>query len=262
MPEGHWTEDLFVTHGEVFLAIHEHGWEHGEEQARGIKAILNRYGVPADGRILDAPCGIGRHGTRLAKMGHRAVGIDLSPAYIARAQELAEQAGVADRVSYRVGDLRKLRDSIHVDETPFDAALNLWTSLGYYGEEVDLEILRSYRDLVRPGGILVVSLVNRDSVVRHFDPQKYEEFGDIVNIEDAHLDLTASWMRNTWRFFRKRGEDLEGIVTARVEHRIYSLHELRALFERAKWQVEGTFGSYGMDPATTDSPSLIVVGRK
>lgn len=262
MPEGHWTQQLFLNHEEIFLQIHEHGWEHGAEQAAGLKALFDRFGVPPGARILDAPCGIGRHATRLAKMGYRTLGLDLSPAYVRRAQELAQQEGISDRAAYRVGDLRDLAASVRKEERPFDAALNLWTSLGYYGEETDLATLKGYHGLTRPGGIMVLYIVNRDWVVRHFDPQGYEAFGDLVHIEDRHLDLDASWMRNRWRFFRKRGEDLEGIATITLEHRIYSLHELRSLFERAGWTVEGTFGGFRMEPATFDAPSVVVVGRK
>lgn len=258
----HWTEDLFVGHDEIFLRIHESGWPAGEEQARDVRSILERFGVPDGGRILDVPCGIGRHSTRLAGMGYRVLGVDLSPAYVRRAQELAEGEGVSDRARFRVGDMRELRRAVPEGEAPFDAALNLWTSLGYYGDETDLAVLKGYRDLVRTGGLLVLFVVNRDFVVRHFDPQGFEEFGDLVHIEDRHLDLDASWMRNTWRFFRRKGEDLEGIATVALEHRIYSLHELRSLFERAGWQIAGSFGGFKMDPASFDAPGLLVVGRK
>jgi SAM-dependent methyltransferase len=258
----HWTEDLFVGHDEIFLRIHEHGWAAGQEQARDLGAVLDRFGVRGGGRILDVPCGIGRHATRLAKMGYHVLGLDLSPAYIRRAQELAEGEGVSDRARFRVGDMRALGSAVPEGERPFDAALNLWTSLGYYGEETDLAVLGGYRDLVRPGGLFLLYVVNRDWVVRHFDPQGFEAFGDLIHIEDRHLDLDASWMRNRWRFFRRKGEDLEGVATIALEHRIYSLHELRSLLERAGWHIEGTFGGYKMEPATFDSPSLLVVGRK
>jgi len=262
VPEGHWTEELFLDHSEIFLRIHEHGWGPGEEQARELRKIFNRFEVPEGAKILDVPCGIGRHATRLAKMGYRTLGLDLSPAYVRRAQELADEEGVAERATYRVGDMRDLARSVEDRERPFDVAENLWTSLGYYGEETDLAILKGYHDVVRPGGLMVLFIVNRDWVVRHFDPQGYEEFGDLVHIEDRHLDLDASWMRNRWRFFRKAGEDLEGLATISLEHRIYSLHELRSLFERAGWRVEGTFSGYSLDPASFDAPSLLVVGRR
>ncbi|HYM38885.1 MAG TPA: class I SAM-dependent methyltransferase [Thermoplasmata archaeon] len=262
MPEDHWTTRLFLDHDEIFLRIHEHGWEAGAGQAQDLKALFDRFGVPTGGRILDVPCGIGRHSTRLAKMGYRTLGVDLSPAYVRRAQELAEREGVADRAIYRVGDMRDLVRSVAPEERPFDAAINLWTSLGYYGEDADAAILRGYADLVRPGGLFVLFIVNRDWVVRHFDPQGWEEFGDLVHIEDRHLDLDASWMRNRWRFFRKKDEDLEGIAAIGAEHRIYSLHELRSLFERGGWQVEATFGGLKMDDPSFDAPSLAIVGRK
>ena len=262
VPEEHWTRQLFLDHDEIFLRIHEHGWEAGEAQARDLKAILDRFGVPEGGRVLDVPCGIGRHATRLAKIGYRTLGLDLSAAYVRHAQELAEREGVADRARYRVGDMRELGRSVPEDERPFDAAMNLWTSLGYYGEETDVAILRGYADLVRPGGIFVLYVVNRDWIVRHFDPQGWEEFGDLVHIEDRRLDLDASWMRNHWRFFRKSGQDLEGIAAMDVDHRIYSLHELRSLFERGGWRVEGTFGGYEMDAPGIDAPGLVVIGRK
>ena len=262
MAAAHWTEDLFLRHPEVFLAVHENAWSKGEEQARDLNAILERFGVPAGGRILDAPCGIGRHATRLAKMGYRTVGVDLSPVFVARATELARQEGVADRATYRIGDLRRLTEAVPVTEGPFDAALNLWTSLGYYDEETDVRILQEYGKLVRPGGILVIYIVNRDFVVRHFDPQGYEALGDLVHIEQRHLDLVTSRMRNEWRFFRRNGVDLDHILRVPIDHCIYSLHELRRLLVRGGWHPTEAFGGFKMDAPSIDSPTQVVVGRR
>lgn len=261
MPGDHWTERLFVEHDEVFLQIHEHGWAAGEGQARDLKAVFDRYGVPSDGRILDVPCGIGRHATRLAGLGYRTVGVDLSPAYVRRARELAEREGVADRADYLVGDMRDLLSAVPEGMRPFDAAMNVWTSFGYYGEDADLAYLRGLASIVRPGGIFVLYVVNRDWLVRHFDPQGYEEFGDLVHLEDRRLDLDTSWMHDRWRFFRKRGRDLVGVASMDIEHRVYGLHELRALFERGGWHPEAAFGGLGMEPHGIDA-GLMLVGRR
>jgi SAM-dependent methyltransferase len=262
MSEGHWTEALFLRHPEVFLAVHENAWSTGDEQAKDLQRILERFGVPPSGRVLDAPCGIGRHATRLAKMGYRVLGVDLSPVFVERARELANREGVANRATYRVGDLRHLSDSVPRSEGALDAAVNLWTSLGYYDEETDVRILQEYAKLVRPGGILIVYIVNRDFVVRHFDPQGYETFGDIVHIEQRHLDLATSRMHNEWRFFRRNGDDLDHILTVPIEHCLYSLHELRRLVIRGGWQFVEAFGGFKMGPPSIDSPTQLVVGRR
>src|SRR5256712_10666727 len=110
MSEDHWTETLFLRHPEVFLAVHENAWSTGEAQAKDLHRIMERFGVPAGGRILDAPCGIGRHGARLAKMGYHVVGVDPSPPFVERAKELADPEGVADRATCRAGDLRRLSE--------------------------------------------------------------------------------------------------------------------------------------------------------
>ena len=262
MVPGHWTEDLFLHHEEAFLAVHEHAWAHGEEQAEELRILLENLGVPPGARLLDAPCGIGRHGTRLAKMGYRVVGVDLSPRYVARARERAAQEGVGDRTTYVVGDLRRLLEAVPKDSLPFDAALNLWTSLGYYGEATDEDILRQYARLVRPGGILAVYVANRDFVVRHHVPQSHEIFGDIVLVQQNHLDLSASWMRNEWRFFRAEGKDLRHIVTVHPDHRIYSLHELHGLLANAGWTVAASYADFRGHPPSWDASTLLVLGRK
>src|SRR2546427_3969415 len=227
MATAHWTEELFLRHPEVFLAIHEHAWSTGEEQARDLHAILERFGVPADGRIIDAPWGIGRHAPRLAKIGYQTVGLDLPPVFVARATELATREGLAGRATFQVGDLRRLTESVPATAPPFDAALNLWTSLGYYDEDTDVQILQEYAKLVRPGGILVIYIVNRDFVIRHFDPQGYAAFGDIVHIEQRHLDLASSRMRNEWRLFPPEGEEPGHISSPPVRNRVHRLPELR-----------------------------------
>ena len=262
MASEHWTEALFLRHPEAFLAILESAWESGERQSKDLHAVFDRFGVPAAGRVLDAPCGIGRHATRLGAMGYRVVGVDLAPVYLARARELAEQMGVSDRVRFREGDLRRLSEAFPESEAPFDAAVNLWTSLGYYGEAADDRILQEYAKLVRPGGLLVLSIVNRDHVVRHHAAQAYEAYGDFVVVSQERFDLTSSGMRNEWRFFRQRGENLEHVVTVPIAHRVYSLHELIRLLGAAGWQVEAAFGGLGMDPPSVDSRTLVVAARR
>jgi len=57
--------------------------------------------LPA-GTVLDAACGTGRHGVHLAQAGHRIIGVDRSPAMLAKARAKLPQG------DFREGDLTAL----------------------------------------------------------------------------------------------------------------------------------------------------------
>jgi SAM-dependent methyltransferase len=58
------------------------------------------------GRILDLGCGPGLYTSRLARLGHRCVGVDFSPASIAHAESEAKEAGLD--CCYQLADLREV----------------------------------------------------------------------------------------------------------------------------------------------------------
>jgi SAM-dependent methyltransferase len=59
-----------------------------------VKWIHNQVLKRNPTRVLDLGCGPGLYTNRLARLGHRCVGIDFSPASIAYAREQAEEAGL------------------------------------------------------------------------------------------------------------------------------------------------------------------------
>src|ERR1700738_5588386 len=81
-------------------------------------------------RILDLPCGQGRHAIELARRGYEVTGVDLSPYLLGVARERAYASGV--KVRWLEGDMREALPG----ET-FDLILNLFTSLGYFDDEAD-----------------------------------------------------------------------------------------------------------------------------
>jgi ubiquinone/menaquinone biosynthesis C-methylase UbiE len=81
---------------------------------------VGRMGLKSSDHVLDVGCGIGG-ATRYiaATFGCRVTGIDLTPAYIAAAEELARRTGLADRIAYRVGSALAMPFA----DAAFDAAL-------------------------------------------------------------------------------------------------------------------------------------------
>jgi SAM-dependent methyltransferase len=251
---------LFLTHADIFLRIHEAALDRAEGQARDVRAILERGGVRPPAAVLDAPCGIGRHDVHLEKFGYHVTGVDFSPAFLDRARRLSLDHGCAPE--FVRGDLRTISQPLSGREASFSAILNLWTSLGYWSEEVDREILTQFRALATPGGLLVIETINRDWLIGAFRPHGYEEWGDLVHVEERRFDFRTSWILGPWHFYTKRGGDLVHKATMSVDHRVYAGHELWRLAESAGWRPLGLFGGLAMEALTPQHPRLVLVARK
>jgi SAM-dependent methyltransferase len=102
--------------------------------------------LPLWPRILDIPCGTGRHANALAREGFDVIGLDLQPAYL----HTARAEGAA---TYAAADMRTLP----IATGSIDLVLNMWNSLGYFLDTADeAATLAEFRRTLRPGGILLV----------------------------------------------------------------------------------------------------------
>ena len=59
---------------------------------------------PAQKRVLELGCGVNAQAFRLARMGARVTGIDISPVAVASVSETAKREGLSDRAAFRVMD--------------------------------------------------------------------------------------------------------------------------------------------------------------
>ena len=256
-----WTEDLFLKQGELFLKLHERGLEQSEVEAKAIASLLKRHGAKDGASILDAPCGIGRHAIHLARMGYRVAGIDLSPVYIDRANHFREKLGLGENLELNVADLRKVGEAF--PGRRFDAAINMWQSLGYWDDETDASILRQLHALTTEDGVLVVDVLNRDHLVKHLTPFGLTRFDDgTEQHEHRRMNLETSHLELVWEFYKREGEDLKHRSTAKVRFRVYSLHELRGLLRRAGWQPIEEFGSFALDPLSPEKKRILAIASK
>ena len=98
--------------------------------------------------VVDVPCGRGRHSSLLANAGHDVIAVD-------REHRLLGPPG--PRLSWICADMRQLP----LRAGSVDAILCLWQSFGYFDSESNETLLRDWRELVRPGGRLVLDIYHR-----------------------------------------------------------------------------------------------------
>src|SRR5215208_7927036 len=101
-----------------------------ERDRREVARLVELLGLPSGARILDVPCGQGRHAHLLAEAGFDVDGLDYSRDLLA----LARRRGTGARLRYTRGDMRKLPAKW---SGRFSAVLNLFTSFGFFAEPSD-----------------------------------------------------------------------------------------------------------------------------
>lgn len=258
----HWTDSLFIDRAALFMGSLEGRLEGAIKDVEGLLKIFSEHDVPEGGSVLDLACGIGRHSILLAEKGYKTVGVDISPTFIARAKELADECRVSESVEFVVGDMRKVGELLKNRGEGFDVAVNLWTSHGYWDEETDREIFRQALDLAKPNGIFIIHTVNRDYLVRNFQARDWTNIQeDRFMTMERRLDLESSRMFVTWKYYEQHGEDLMHEGTAELDHRVYSIHELRKQVEDSGWEPVSCYGDFDMQPLTMDS-GIILVSKK
>jgi SAM-dependent methyltransferase len=199
-------------------------------------------GLAQGAEILDAPCGFGRHAIPLAAEGFRVTGVDRSPAQL---EEARRRAGDAENPQWLQADIRELP----FEDGTFDAVLNLFSSLGYRGEEGDLQMLREFRRVLRPGGALVIETMHRDRLVHIYDPQSWEELeGGVLLFEERKPNYLTGEIATRIELVRPSGERRGVTYTIRV----YTATELAALVRGAGFSDVEAFGGAEREEPTPD----------
>lgn len=259
----HWTERMFVERPSLFGASLENVVERARTEVDGLEEIFSKHGIPRNSLVLDLCCGIGRHSVVLANRGFRVFGVDISPRFIARAKELAVQRNASENAEFGVGDMRKIGKVLKNYGGKFNAVINLVTSIGYYDDETDMDVFTQLLELTASNGILVIDITNRDWIIRNFLARDVSKVGDdLVKVEERKLNLENSRMKSVWKYYRKQGQDLKYADTFEIDHRVYSLHELKMLVEESGWTYQTCYGSFSLDAFTMDSNRMILVAKK
>jgi SAM-dependent methyltransferase len=100
--------------------------------------------------VLDLGCGPGLYTSRLARLGHRCVGLDYGPAAIAYARERADAEGLA--CQYELRDIRAGGYSTD----GFGLAMLIYGELNVFPRDTAVQILRGMRAVLGEHGVLLL----------------------------------------------------------------------------------------------------------
>ena len=222
---------------------------------RDVARVLDVLQLPDGARILDVPCGQGRHAVHLARAGYRVDGLDYSRHLLGVARAHAPTS-LAGSLRFRQGDMRTLPATW---TGRFDAVLNLSTSFGFFRHPADdAWTLREFARVLKPDGTLIWHGANRDGVMARFISRDWWPTSD------------GSLMAH-----RRHFDHLSGILTVEAEWsgpagtgrreyqlRLYTATRLAELLAATGMIVEEAFDGWTDQPLSRRSGEMLLVARK
>jgi len=243
-----WWEEVFSE--DFMRATHHLSNRHIKREADFIDHSL---GVAQGAVVLDLACGTGEHSIELAARGYSVVGYDLSVYQLAIAGETAQEREL--KINFLQGDMREM-----AFQEMFDGIFCWNTSFGYFEEEKNVAVAERIFQALRPGGMFLIDVVNRDHVMQHQPSQVWFQGDACVCMDDMSVDYITSRLRVKRSIIMDDGRTRECAYSIRL----YTLHELGKLLHEVGFRVIEASGH----PTTPgvylgpNSPRVIILAQR
>jgi ubiquinone/menaquinone biosynthesis C-methylase UbiE len=224
-----------------------------ERDRQEVARVIDVLGLPVGARILDVPCGQGRHSHLLAEAGYDVDGLDYSEHLLG----IARKRGTGSHLRYTRGDMRELPVRW---KGRFDAAVNLFTSFGFFENPADdVRVIEEFARVLKPGGIFLWHGGSRDAVMARFLSRDWWQTNDgtIIAHERSFDPLSGVLtIESSWSGFGRRpGRRIHRI-------RLYTATRLAELCAAAGLIVEQAWSGFEDRPLTRLSGEMMLLARK
>lgn len=206
--------------------------------------LIEHLELRTNSSILDLACGKGRHSIFLNNKGFNVKGVDLSEQSIKHAKQFEN-----DKLKFAVHDMR---DNMN---EKFDAVFNLFTSFGYFEEEVDdIAVLETIKNSMKNNSITVIDFMNAEKVVNNLVESEIQKRD---NIEFKINRFVKNNIINKNIKFSDNGVDYnftEKVKAIRLDH-------FENYFAKVGLKLKESFGNYNLEkfnPKTSDRLIMIL----
>lgn len=243
-----WFSEEAGFFGPEYLVEYEETLPH-ERTITEVNFVEKTLNLELEMKILDIPCGHGRHSVELAKRGYSVTGLELNRFFLSEAQKQAETVGVS--VQFKQSDMREINFN-----NEFDVALNLFTAMGYFdNDEDDVKFISGVYRALKPNGQFLIDFINFTYIIRIFKNKDWCELsnGTLLLTERKH-DLIRGCNLDC------RSKIRNGVISnsKTTSLRVYTTKELISMAENVGFTFIDVFGDFEGNPLSIDSRRTIL----
>ncbi len=202
--------------------------------------------LPPAARLLDVPCGNGRHAIELARRGYALTGVDLSAEFIAEARASCPAA------RWLQADMR----SLHFP-AEFDGAYCFGNSFGFLSPAEAASFLASVARALPPGARFVLDTGMAAESILTTLANRWHRLGDIFMLSHARYHPSESRLDIDYTFIR--GAEVDTRPTSSY---VFTAGELCRMHASAGLRPLDLLASTNADPYQLGSPRLLLVSEK
>jgi len=242
-----WQTFFFGPWQEVQLA----GYPEEQTQAE-VSFMISALHLDGGARILDVPCGQGRHSIAFAKAGFKATGVDFNGNAIEQARKTAANQNIP--AEFVVADMREFSWT-----HPFDAAFCFYGSFGYFDDAQNLRFASRVSEALRPGGRFLIDAQVAESLFPKFRERDWHwvrQDPPLRILEERRWSLESGSIESTWSFIG------ETVSSSRIWMRIYTYRALCELLRVAGFSRFEAFETGSQQPFRLGSPRLALIAEK
>ena len=215
--------------------------------AADVDFLEKTFDVKPRARLLDVPCGNGRHSIELARRGYRVTGIDLSEEFLAAARAELD-------ADWRLGDMRTLQ----LEPFTFDGAFCFGNSFGYLDHTGVAAFLSALAGALKPAAKLVIETgMTAESILPTIVQKRWHRLGDLMILSENRYDPWESCLHIDYTFVR--GSTIETRPTA---HYVFTSDDLRRMLDAAGFETLSFHGGMTGEPYQLGSPRLIIIAQR
>jgi cyclopropane fatty-acyl-phospholipid synthase-like methyltransferase len=220
-----------------------------------VEGVIRLLDLKKGQRLMDCPCGYGRHSNELCARGINVVGSDINSVHLAKAKKNAVARGLATEF------VKENMIELHY-HNKFDAVINMFYSFGFFDtDEENFKVLENFYEALKPGGkFLMHTDVNMTRIASgkyKFDERRKLTSGNNLRVIDTYDEETKR-IEGKWIIRSSNGKSKEVDYSVRV----YTKEEFTQMCFDAGFSKVTIYSDWAGSEYSEDAEDMVVIAQK